>query len=82
MAKVTLGVYNPGDMVAQDRGWKGTRRGTVVVVKGTGKDARVKVAWQTGGETWVGAGSLMHRITATDDRPAVGPGGWLLDTAE
>ena len=61
------------------KGYGGNRRGTVVEVTPT----RVRVLWEkhangvAGKRTWMQPERLAHA-----EQPAVGPGGWVLDTNE
>jgi hypothetical protein len=86
MKKVTLGVFEVGQTVRprDEKGYGGNRRGKVVEVSGD----RVRVLWEKqangviGKRTWMQKGRLVQVVEASDDRPAVGPGGWCLDTTE
>lgn len=80
--------FKIGDRVKPKSGYASDRRGEVVEVTPT----RVRVKWekQTNGvigkRTWMAPKSLMLVITVPDPfpepQPAVGPGGWILDTDE
>jgi hypothetical protein len=84
-----LGKFAVGDRV-KPRTATDTRRGTVVQVTA----GRVRVLWdaqahgRTAKRTWWAKARLIQIIEVPDpfpepdDRPAVGPGGWCLDTDE
>lgn len=77
--------FRIGDRVkpANAKSYASDRRGVVVEVT----DSRVRVQWekQANGvaakRTWMQPKSLMLVVTA-GPQPAVGPGGWCLDTSE
>lgn len=84
MRKITLGKFEVGQAVRPKdaKGYGGNRRGTVVEVT----PDRVRVLWEKqangviGKRTWMQPDRLVQIVAA--EQPAVGPGGWVLDTNE
>lgn len=80
---ITLGKFEEGQTVrpANKHAYASDRIGTVVQVTPT----KIRVLWgkQANGvaakRTWVNRKSLVQ-VVAAEPQPAVGPGGWLLDT--
>ncbi len=89
--KITLGKFEVGQTVKPSNvnSYASERRGKVVEVTET----RIRVLWEKqangvmGKRTWMKPASLIQCVgtaprVGTAPQEAVGPGGWLLDTAE